>query len=347
MSELVGNYTPSLGDPRVMRRVAEAVSWAEYHLSPDREFRVHRDRLQQVFGNRAGPLSKWLRANLLIQVGAYQTGVKSYGYLLNERGLQRVRAVQNGARSAYAVSSKKMLTTGAACESEQMLTAYALRAHGVPSFPADYVLKSDRYIHPAQQIRRAKKQEYWGELLPFDYDISACGPTVLFQLALGYGFLPVLSEGVRDYLEHKDEFRALVSELSGLNFDDSKGLLTSLFNGAPLSFSPFHSTFKMVNQDREVMTRLKHHPRMKTLTNSIKCMWAVLKRRVEFKSRWSLYFALERKIVEAVAAHAAAYAVSIFMEHDGWRTSHPLPVAGVQEAILKATGFKLTIKEKT
>lgn len=50
-------------------------------------------------------------------------------------------------------------------------------------------LKSDRYWHSLQNIKRERKAEFWSRRgYGFNYDIEACAPTVLQQLARQLAF---------------------------------------------------------------------------------------------------------------------------------------------------------------
>lgn len=363
----VETFTPDFRDPRRARRVAEVLSWCDLHLHPVRETRVHSRELQRIFGNRSQPLAIWLRANLLRQVGDYTPGVLSSAYLLNIDGFHKLRAAcstvhdvsgddredANTRSSAARAGLTDEANTRSCGERRSEANIMNSAAHGgalcdgVPLFPADYELKSNRYWHPAQRIRREKKKQYWRDVLPFDYDISACGPNVLFQLASKFGFLPVLSAGVCDYLMNAEMYRHRVMELAEIEYEDAKTLLTSLFNGAPLSYNRRHATFMLAGSDTVKMARLKRDPQLTSLRSSIKAMWNLLHRSMKFRSRWQLYFTCERKIVECVARCCARHGVQVFMEHDGWRTDRPIDVLELEAEILKVTGFKLTVKEKT
>lgn len=343
-------YKPNLKDPRVQKRVAAVLAWVDLHLSPAKPEHIHHDKLRSVFGTPTNDLSAYLRANLLCQVGSYIPGQQSFSYTLNKHGRDKLEQQLH----------QLMVTTSAPTASDMYPELATLEF--------TYSLKSDRYWHPLQNIKREKKADLWRNHLPFSYDIEACAPTILFQSAASHGLSDVLLSPLRAYLDDRNEFRRHVATLTGLNLTDSKKLINSLFNGARLAANGYCSAFRLMGYDEAAMARLKADPQVKALLRNIKAVWARLElveahkqtptltevlagtaKPVEKKlktsaQKWSYYFARERAILDAITDELRQAGIKHFTEHDGFRTNREIDVAGIQQAVKIKTGFDIKLK---
>jgi hypothetical protein len=321
-------YRPNLKDPRVQKRLVNVLAWCDLHLSPTSPEPIHHDEMRAVFGTATNDLTKWLRANLLIQHGVYVPGIKSYGYLLNESGADKLRAM----------SQQHMVTTSASSQVETYPELATL------SFT--YSLKSDRYWHRLQNIKRERKADFWRPYLPFNYDIDAAAPTLLLQMALNFGLPAILGRGVQDYLSNKAAYRGHVAELTGCSLNNAKRIINSLFNGAKLGENERWSIFNALKADREAMRRLIADQKIRSLRASIKQVWRGIGQRFEVKSstaKWGVYFRAERRVLEVIRDELVQAGVPHFTEHDGFRAGREIDVEAMQQVVKSKTGFEIKL----
>ena len=131
----------------------------------------------------------------------------------------------------------------------------------------------------------------------------------------------------------------------------AKKIVNSLFNGARLSPSTKCALYRMLDFDREAMSRLQADPEVQRLRTSIKTLWRCLALtfRREFKTgsqKWSLYFACERQIMDVVTVYLHARHVRHFTEHDGFRASKPIDATDLSRAVFEHTGFNIEFEQK-
>lgn len=342
-------YKPNYNDPRVRRRVTAALDWCSHHLSQNKATPIHHDVLHRVFGNATNQLTKFLRANLLVQTGSYQPGKSSYSYLRKQIGFEKLLH-----------STQHMVATSAGDLNPEL-----------QALKFEYSLKSDRYFHRLQQLPSAEKKAFWADYLPFSYDIEACAPTVLFQLAGRAGLPASLLLGLQSYLHDKSILRKHVIELTGLSMKESKRLINSLFNGARLARSRYCAIFRMLRCDRAAMERLQACDEIRRLRCEIGLIWKRLeqteqeqqrvnagrspfppippcKRKLKTGSqKWCFYFSQERKILDAIVDELSRGGIRHFTEHDGFRTDRAVDPRMVEKAVLLSTGFSIKLKSES
>ena len=347
-------FEPNLRDKRVRTRLANVLNWAELHLSTTSPEPIHHKKLQTIFGTSSNALSAYLRANLLIQVGTYVPKKQSYSYVLNQSGFDKLRTL-----------SQHMVTTGA--------VVVARPENSYPELATlsfTYDLKSDRYWNPLQNIKREKKARFWAPYLPYNYDVVACAPTVLFQCAQAAGLPVVLLSTLRDYLDDRSAFRKHVAALTGLSLNDAKRLINSLFNGARLVKSGFCAAYRLMNHNAAAMGRLQADPQVTRLTRDIKRIWDRLElverhkqvpslddalngtakpfqRKLKTsKQKWGYYFAKERQLLDAITEELRRAGIKYFTEHDGFRTDREIDVEQVTAAVKSKTGFEVVLSKE-
>ena len=342
MSKLDFTYRPNWNDPRVKKRVETVLTWVELSLSESADLPVPAQTLDSVFGPIGHKLGDYLRANLLIRSDMYKPGLRFYKYRLKKNSINKILSQQDN--NSYFVNTSSRIKVLQDHFKEELSTL-------------EFKLKeqSNRYWHPALNIKRELKQEFWKPYLPYDYDIEACAPTLLLQLAEKANLNKILAKPIKDYLEDKDRFRQHVSELTGLSKQQSKRILNSLFNGARLAKNSFCSTYRMMQDEfdspieaKKAMESLQNDIQIKLLRNSIKSLWRRIesKLRVQMntsKDKWSLYFYLERTVLDAMMSELIKEGIKFFPEHDGFRTNRPINVEQMQEAVLNKTGFTIRL----
>lgn len=328
-------YRPNWQDKRVTKRIKTVLQWCDQHLSERIEKQVHHATLNEAFGQQQNQLSAYLRRVLLIQQGQYQPGVASFKYLLNGEGYRKVCEAIGYDQTAQQQNDLERLRTQYAAE--------------LQSGDFEYHRASDRDWHPLQNISRKDKQTFWTPYLPYDYDFSACAPSILSQSAHAAGLPDLLQGEVLEYLQDPSAMRQHVATLAGCSLDDAKRLVNSLFNGARLQRSKECAAYRTLQFDYEAMTRLMEDPQVKRLQRSIRLVWRFIGIKTGFhlktgRHKWGLYFACERQVMDVVTAYLTRHGIRYFTEHDGFRTDKPVNVDELLAEVKAKTGFDLKLK---
>jgi hypothetical protein len=350
------NYNPNFQDPRVQKRVNRAVTWADRFLSPKRGVEISAEVLNGVFGSQNHPLSGYLRGKLLVEAdSSYKVGQWSKKWMLNKVGREALLSQCEPAREALFSTSD-----------------FVVQEHGdeLAALTFQYEDKAARLWHPLQNIRREQKQEFWQHFgLPHDYDIVACAPNILFQLAERQGLKRQHMTELSNYLADRSAFRQHVMDLTGLEASDAKRLVNSLFNGARLAKNRYCAAYKTLGFDPDLMDKLQNDGKVEVLRSNIARMWRWIEmgRRVDgqlgleqvlageqqaawklgdSKSKWAVYFKHERKVLDSITSYLADKKTRMFTEHDGFRTEFEIDLGELQTHIREQTGFDLKI-EKT
>lgn len=336
-------YKPNYSDKRTARRVISVLDWCNSNLSETIPTQVHHDTLTAVFGPSGNKLSKFLRTNLLVQVGEYKPGVSSFKYLLNAVKAEQCSSMVNTSSGAGTVQLVQ----------DDLQRLRMKFASELQSGQFKYTRSSERDWHPLQNIpnKGGAKQRFWADQYPHNYDFVACAPTILSQLAARTGMPDIVQGALLDYLKAPQGFREHVSQVTGLPMKQAKQLVNSLFNGARLSRSTKCAAYQLMGFDYEAMTRLQEDEQVTHMRNAIRRVWKWLEQRLgrEFKkagAKWSLYFACERKIMDVVSDFLTSRGIKFFTEHDGFRTSHEIDVDALLQEIQTKTGFKMKLKKE-
>lgn len=368
MSFELMEYKPNWSDPRVRRRAQIALNWCDYHLSETRERSASKNKLDKVFGSSGRGLSDYLRGALIVEDGkSYSVGGFSKKYFLNKKGYVNLQEELGFLEEEIG---------------EERLDIDSSKKSSMPFFNSEYEgelsdLKfkmkefSHRLWHPLQNICRERKDEFWVAFgLPYDYDIEACAPTILFQLAKDARVPEILQEPVRAYLNDRNELRMHVAGLTGLSINDSKRLINSFFNGARLAANGYCSAFRMLEYNFEIMERLKNDLEIQRLRKNISTIWKrleLVERHKQIGSfddlingkiepvkkmlktprqKWGLYFEHERRILDVIIDELNEKNIRYFPEHDGFRSKERIDIDFLQEKIYEKTKFKIKINEK-
>lgn len=350
----------NFSDPRVQRRLRQVLAWCDLNLSVDESREVWSSELTGVFGSNANGqrFGSRLRAALLNKTKAHLAsdkakGIKGYAaeYVLNGQAFQVLSAkVEEG-------------------EQLDLLEAYPNHKEELTRLEFDYTIKSDRYWHPLQNIRRGQKAEFWKAAgLPHDYDIAAAAPTILLQLAKRANVPAVVVQSVEDYLANKRAFREHVANVGGLSYDDAKGLVNSWFNGARLGMSSHFAVYR--NFGPRAVAALKGDQKVRSVRAGAKALWRAIQRgeatvkevsrggltlKVPVrkakttrtsKNKWAIYFEQERAVLDVVKDWLTSRGVKFFTEHDGFRTDRKIAIRALESEIKERTGFVLKIENE-
>lgn len=350
MTTLVLRKAPNLRDKRVVARIEKVLAWCADELSEKYARPLPKQVLEGVFGPVGNRIGDYLRAHLLDREGNYVRGKQFYKYRLKKGGTERV------VERAKAASSSIVNTSDPLLVAERMAERHAGE---LATLQFQYRLRSNRYWHSLQNLKKSVKQAFWTKHgLSYDYDIEACAPTILLQLAARAGMLGILQGPIQDYLADRDRYRRRVMELTGLSYDDAKRLVTSLFNGARIGPNSRFMGFTLLRENGLshveaciVMNRLKADRDIRMLRSAIRMAWRRLRFNLRGKFRtgrekWQLYYVMEKQVMDAMRTALDCQGRRYFTEHDGFRSDQPVDVAAIVEHVKQVTGFKIALREQ-
>ena len=236
---------------------------------------------------------------------------------------------------------------------------------------------SHRLWHSLQCTKSEHKLDLWSSFgYTFNYDIAACAPTLLYQLARNAGLkkkTPVYDDFLADHRAFRKELQMYLGLECRCGKNKVKRAVNSLFNGAQLRTRPYwqngvkKTPALLENLGKDGVQLLKANARVRALVKDIAACWKAIKeshfdmpvREVKSKrgnyfrkaslnggQKWNFYFKHERQILEVARAYCAEHKLRVFCEHDGWRTDGRIDVTELEARILAETGFSLKIKEE-
>ena len=205
----------------------------------------------------------------------------------------------------------------------------------------------------------------------FDYDIEAAAPTLVYQVAcrIHRRLYPEKSNlpypMVARLVDHKDEVRQHVAEVTGLDTKTVKSVLAALFFGARLFPHRAQAIYRLVGLNESVIDRLKADPFVQAFKRQASAMWAavltdenvsngllalrggkaVAKAAKKSKQRMAVYARLERQVVDVMESVLAAEKIVPLLMHDGFMVRTKVDVNRLTTTVLEQTGFVIRLSE--
>jgi len=354
-------YKPNFLDPRVIKRCKNAIGFACALTSENKPRQLAQAFIEKHLGMSNNPLSIFLKSQLLICVDdTYDMNKKiCKQYILNTNGLQYLCDCLNGNNTTYN-------THPSIIQVDDIALAWSKKEYAseLETLNFDYVEKSHRLYNNIQNIRSEARAKLLADKgLRFDYDIDTAAPTLLYQ----HSFKTPSATGqvlsvIENYINNKDYIRNKLSAESSLPVENIKGILNALFSGGFLTTYSKSQVFALCNRDPAVVKFLQQHPFIQGLKADIKTMWEPIKadskpqyywtktnkrrkRPFDPRSKWNIYFKLERMIIDEIVAYCKEIHCNYFLEHDGFRTNKQIDTNDLALYILEGTGYSVNLKE--
>lgn len=358
-------YNPNFNDPRVQRRVHKAIGFSCALASADKPRQLAQVFIDKHFGSSNHLLSKFLRTKLLTCTDdTYDMNKKRCKeYVLNSIGLRDLLDLidkKNGNNNTHIIYPSIAQVNDIAIEWGK--TQYKTQ---LDTLNFEYQEKSHRLYNDIQNIRSEARAALLAESgLCYDYDIETAAPTLLYQHSHK---TPSATGEVCDvieyYINNKLHVRNKLSVESGLPVENIKGILNAHFSGGFLTTYGRSQVFRMCNNDSAVVKFLQQHPFIIGLKADIKTMWEPIKadtkadyywtstnkwRKRPFnpRTKWNIYFGLERMVLNEVMHYTKEIGAKTFLEHDGFRTDKKIDTDDLSLYVAEGTGYNLTFKEK-
>jgi hypothetical protein len=339
------DYTPNFNDPRVKKRIKRAVGFCCSSLSYDKPRAWARVELDRWFGHsKKGHLSEWLRKRLLVEESARYS--KDQGeckkWLLNPEGVRDLCEIYNN----YLIV-KLPSATQVPVETQIALDwAEEHYGHQIKSGVFEYQDKSHRLWNDLQRIPNDLRRPLFAKHgYEYEYDIQACAPTLISQLARKQGMTrptPVLGA----FLADRQHYRVALAERLGCSHKQSKEILNAIFAGAKLG--PGNAIATILNNNCNQLRILRDNLWFCSLRKDIKKCWDVIKVsegsvRLSSRHKWMIYFQLEKSVMSVVRRELIKEGNRHFLEHDGWRCESYIDPHSLRLSVRKHTGYDIQI----
>ena len=366
-------YTPNFNDPRVQRRIKQALGFATACISPTKEHSWSTRFIDKHFGISSNPLSKYLRQTLLICTDYHYSVLTrtSKKYKLNPQGVNRLQTTLTEPMTTCVLQVPAIVW--AKEEFKQELNTKVFK----------YTNKSNRNWHPLQRVRREIKREVFRDAgLKYQYDIQCCAPRLLLQYSQQIPELldpiklvgpqnkkrPVWLQGPMDlwlehiqaYLNDRTKVRMELAQRADITPELSKEIITALFAGAGISLNENTNIYQLLQGDIARIHYLKQDPFISGLRDEIKIMWEYISPTLQkrtyttktaqvrtspktSKQKWNLYFELEMQVLTAITAYLTETNNKFFTEHDGWVCEFEVDQIALIDFVRTKTGFNIKL----
>ena len=335
-------YIPNFNDPRVVRRCTQAIGFTNALVRTSKPVPIATRVIDKHFGHAGDNLSKYLRKQLLICTDTHfnkDTG-KCKKYVSSAEGTQRL--LENiGLKKAPAIQWGKKTYKDE-----------------LDTLDFKYKDKSHRLWNPIQNLRSEVRNKLLSQAgLIYQYDIVCRPLPVLYQ----HSQVQSLNT-LTYYLANRDDVREHLAKGLEVEKHIVKEFINSLFAGAVISTSPMRAVMNIFGQDKAKIEFIKQDTFINLLHSDIKKMWSPIidrqpveyiidknkqKRKKAFNSRskWNVYFTLERKILNAQIDYMKERDIKSFLLHDGIFTDTKIDVKSMCKYIKDKTGFAVQLEE--
>jgi len=341
-------YTPNFHEPRVARRVKDAIVFCKKYLREDKPQSLGTRYIDSVFSSQRRDLGRYLRELLLICVDdRYNKDLKiTKKYVLNKTGLELLErnVASNNIIIAYSVAEvqnkfQKELETG-----------------------IEYKDSSDRLWHWLQHHKREEKQQVFHHSgFLHNYDIVCSAPTLLYQYSKQVTPNQTPLTAIEHYIKYRREQRQRIAVECELEQDQIKRMLNRLFQGGQISLYKEGECYKELAGDIAKIMFLKQDQFLTELREDIRLMWQRIKpatqrrtitdclgrtRNVALttKRKTGVYRELERQVLDSVIRYLNLTDNQFFCEHDGWITKELIDIDELVAYIQQITGFDVEIE---
>jgi len=352
-------YQPNFSDPRVVRRVRRAIGFACGVISTTKSQPWSTRYIDQWFGVQSNPLSGYLREQLLTVTNDHwnkDTG-KCKEYVLNTAG---VKFLSDACEFDANNNNYPIVLQVAQEEYQQELESGVF----------EYTDKSSRLWHPLQNFRREVKRDVLTRSgYQYHYDIECCAMTLIHQHSQRIpeiiqdsrwrqGPMDLYLFALREYIRDRTGIRNQIAQDCEIDPDTVKRIINAVLAGAQISRNSTTAVYQMLNGDLARIEFLKQHEYLTQLRADIRTCWEYIKptigqrtqitksggtRRLPISSRqkWSVYFDLERQVLNEIREFLSESNNRHFLEHDGWSCEIPVDLDKLKHQIRENTGFQI------
>ena len=351
------SYKPNINDPRVLRRIKKALGFVGACLSNNKPHSWSTRYIDKHLGHQSDDLSKWLRTKLIIctndrykfNVGSGNSICKEY--IKNSVGYNEMVSLLEKTTSYPIVRQVGSLEIEFVKEEfkDELATKNFV-----------YNDKSNRLWHTLQRVRKEYKLVVFNDSgLNYQYDIECCMPTLIHQYSQKLNmdlYLPAL----RTYLKDRKQIRQELAEQTEISIEIAKEIINALVNGAQLGRNKKSDIYQILDGDIARIEFLKQHEYLKQLRLDIKTCWDYISPTIPRKSiktksskirllpisskqKASVYFDLERQVLNSIRSYLDNTNNNYFLEHDGWVCTNEIDMDSLIKWVKDSTGYDINL----
>lgn len=349
------SYKPNTNDPRVIKKIKKALGFVGSHLSDTKSHPWSTRYMDKYFGQQQHDLSKWLRNQLVICTNSRYS--KDSGickeYIKNKTGYDKLVSLIQITTTYPSVSQVGSL------EVDFVKNEYK---DELTTLDFTYNDKSGRLWHPLQRVRKEHKLIVFNDSgLRYQYDIQCCAPTLIHQHSqMLVNPMDLHLFALHRYFTNRNQIRKELAQEAEITEDLAKVIINALLTGAQLGNNQDSDIYKLLNGDKARIEYLKQNEYIKQLRSDIKTCWDYIKPTlskrtivtktgttrtlpISSKQKASLYFQLERQVLDSVLSYLNKTNNKHFLEHDGWACSNEIDRDELIKWVKNKTGFDIQL----
>ena len=326
------SYQPNFNDPRVHKRIVQAIAWATTNLTNEPRSKSQREIADQL-GRSDTSIGLYLRNQLLICVDHYynpETHVCKK-YILNQDGLKELRQASSTNKIELKPELQQQLDSG----------------------EFEYQDTSDRLFNPIQYIpRRIRQDILTSNNYRHNYDIECAAPTLLYQYAQRSGNLNKNLTYIEHYIANRAQVRNELSIKYNIPLKVIKETINALFQGAYLSHRANTSILTLLGNQHNLINQLKSDPYLTELRQDISAMWRSIsremreglnKKRLSARDKAAKYRELERLVMDVIKRELRRTKNKFLLLHDGWSCRDVVDITYLLSCVRSSTGYVIKL----
>jgi hypothetical protein len=230
-----------------------------------------------------------------------------------------------------------------------------------------YKDKSNRLWHNLQNVRKEFKTEILAEAgLKYQYDISSCAPSLIMQYAQqiaqanGHCDMDEWMPCINEYLHNKTEIREQIAQELDIDIKTAKVIVNALFCGARVGNNPDYEISQLLRNNTQKIRLLQANEFITNLRKEISTCWQVITKTmprryapdknnksrlvaISSREKWSVYFELERSVLNAISDYLDQTDNRRFLEHDGWTSEFEVNEQELIDFVRERTGYSIKL----
>lgn len=356
-----------LGKP-FKNRARAALGFVKSYLDDTTPRQLSARFIDKTFSSQSTPISRYLRLILLLCTNERFSADKkiSKQYVYNPKGVTYLVELLDGNTTLpWSQWRLHFDASGHSTRTDSKTIKQATNDFVIESFHPQlesgdftYTDKSNRLWNPIQNIRKSVKKPLLAQYgYSHQFDVQTCAPTLIHQEAMRLGMTHECTF-IENYLANKTEWRNTLAAEFHIAPAKVKMIINAMFCGAKLGSSEYFSIFKLVERNTRLMTKMKNHELLVGLKEDIRQCWNTIspfmdikfitdkngktrKKALDSKTRWDLYFRLERKVLNVAKEYMDENGFKYFLEHDGWACNQYFDPKHFSDYVFQVLGYRL------
>ena len=368
------NYEPNFSDPRVVKKVKQAIGFTNGVFSDTGSREWSRTGFDKHLGYSHTAIAQYLKAIVVYTTNDTfrfnGTNNKCKTYKLNTKGIKflcdKLDQKTQLTWDQYKRKKTDDINSNELCKNAQQqdpiandvknqINKYSQEfieheyGHQLSAGLFVYKEASNRLFHPLQNFKTEVRHPVYVKYgYNYNYDIEAAAPSLLYQYARKCG-MRAKCPALDDFLSDRTLFRIALAEILDVDLKISKKIFTALFSGAKLGIE--NSIGEMIDRDVNKMKLLQNSKYIIDLRKDIKKCWDCIKKsldttaRLSPRDKWLIYFDLEKQVMKQVVMYLKKDNNKHFTEHDGWVCEYLVNVEQLRSFIKNACGYDVSFTQ--